>query len=86
MGTLVAGYNKVMIDPPRTGAEALCQVLASSDVERVVYVSCKPETLSRDVDLLVSSGFHLEKLGLIDMFPHTMHMESLALLTRDGNG
>ena len=86
LGTLVAGYNKVMIDPPRTGAEALCQVLASSDVERVVYVSCKPETLSRDVDLLVSSGFHLEKLGLIDMFPHTMHMESLALLTRDGNG
>lgn len=75
-------YNKVLLDPPRSGAEALVKGLASGNVERVVYVSCNPETLARDVKILVGEGFQLQSAGIIDMFPHTSHVESIALLTR----
>lgn len=70
--------NKVLLDPPRSGAERVCEVLATSNVERVVYVSCNPATLARDTQLLVTSGFQLDKAGIIDMFPHTTHVESIA--------
>ncbi len=75
-------FNKVLLDPPRSGAEALVKVLASSDVSRVVYVSCNPSTLARDIKILVESGFKLQSAGIIDMFPHTTHVESVALLVR----
>lgn len=75
-------FNKVLVDPPRSGALELCKKLASSRVERVVYVSCNPKTLARDASLLVEKGFRLRKLGIIDMFPHTTHVESIALFTR----
>lgn len=74
--------NKVLLDPPRSGAEQLVKVLASSNVSRVVYVSCNPETLARDVKILVQQGFVLRSAGIIDMFPHTTHCESIALLVR----
>jgi 23S rRNA (uracil1939-C5)-methyltransferase len=74
--------NKVLVDPPRTGALELCEKLATTDVERVVYVSCNPKTLARDAQILVKSGFQLRQLGIIDMFPHTTHVESIALFTR----
>jgi 23S rRNA (uracil1939-C5)-methyltransferase len=74
--------NKVLLDPPRTGALELCKKLASSKVERVVYVSCNPNTLARDAKILVENGYKLRRLGIIDMFPHTAHVESIALLTR----
>ncbi len=75
-------FNKVLVDPPRSGAEALCEKLASGNLERLVYVSCNPGTLARDTKILVDRGFELERLGIIDMFPHTTHVESIALLTR----
>lgn len=74
--------NKVLLDPPRTGAEHLVKKLASSKVERVVYVSCNPRTLARDAEMLVRSGYRFEKAGVIDMFPHTTHIESMALFSR----
>jgi 23S rRNA (uracil1939-C5)-methyltransferase len=74
--------NKVLLDPPRSGAEQLVKVLASSNVSRVVYVSCNPKTLARDVKILVQQGFVLRSAGIIDMFPHTTHIESIALLVR----
>ncbi len=80
---LLRGCHKALIDPPRSGALALCEQIAESECERVVYVSCNPVTLRRDVDRLSASGFQLSKLGMIDMFPHTAHMESIALLVRD---
>jgi 23S rRNA (uracil1939-C5)-methyltransferase len=76
------GVNKVLLDPPRTGAHELVKTLASVNVSRVVYVSCNPETLARDVKILAENGFDLRSAGIIDMFPHTTHVESIALLVR----
>jgi 23S rRNA (uracil1939-C5)-methyltransferase len=76
------GANKLLLDPPRSGAEAVVKRLASSDVGRVVYVSCNPETLARDIVILKNQGFELRAAGIIDMFPHTTHVESIALLVR----
>ena len=76
------GINKVLLDPPRSGAEAMVKRLAGSDVSRVVYVSCNPETLARDIAILENQGFELKSAGIIDMFPHTTHVESIALLVR----
>ncbi|MGV0034692.1 MAG: 23S rRNA (uracil(1939)-C(5))-methyltransferase RlmD [Candidatus Azotimanducaceae bacterium WSBS_2022_MAG_OTU7] len=78
------GVNKVLLDPPRSGAEAMVKRLASSNVDRVVYVSCNPETLARDIGILKTKGFELRSAGIIDMFPHTTHVESIALLVRQG--
>lgn len=74
--------NKVLIDPPRSGALEVCKKLASSKVERVVYVSCNPETLARDAEILVASGYQFQGAGVIDMFPHTTHVESIACFSR----
>lgn len=74
--------NKVLLDPPRSGAFEVCKKLASSKVERVVYVSCNPETLARDAEILVASGYQFEGAGVIDMFPHTTHVESIACFSR----
>ena len=74
--------NKVLLDPPRTGAESLCKKLASHKVERVVYVSCNPASLARDAKILVESGYKFEGAGVIDMFPHTTHVESIACFYR----
>ncbi|HKI75321.1 MAG TPA: 23S rRNA (uracil(1939)-C(5))-methyltransferase RlmD [Pseudomonadales bacterium] len=74
--------NKVLLDPPRSGAAAVCEKLASGNVERVVYVSCNPVTLARDAKSLVEKGFALETTGVVDMFPHTTHVESIACFLR----
>ncbi len=76
------GFNKVLLDPPRSGAMSLVKKLETRNVERVVYVSCNPETLARDADILVEQGFTLRSAGIIDMFPHTTHVESIALFIR----
>jgi len=76
-------YNKVLLDPPRTGARELIDNMLLKTVERIVYVSCNPGTFARDAGILVSvHGFELEKTGIVDMFPHTAHAESVALFTR----
>ena len=74
--------DKVILDPPRSGAAAVVPALVSSEVERVVYVSCNPVTLARDTQALVAGGFSLARAGIMDMFPHTAHVESVALLER----
>lgn len=77
-------FNKVLLDPPRSGAENLVKRLAGAGVERIVYVSCNPDTLARDVKILIEQGYLLSSAGIIDMFPHTTHVESVALLVRQG--
>ena len=74
--------NKVLLDPPRSGAEALVRKLGSSEIARIVYISCNPETLARDIKILEKDGYTLSSAGIIDMFPHTTHVESMALLVR----
>jgi 23S rRNA (uracil1939-C5)-methyltransferase len=76
-------FSHALIDPPRLGAEALLPWLGASMVGRIVYVSCHPGTLARDLGVLVHQhGFALQAVGVVDMFPHTTHVESLALLER----
>ncbi|HUW97743.1 MAG TPA: 23S rRNA (uracil(1939)-C(5))-methyltransferase RlmD [Acidiferrobacter sp.] len=77
-------FDAALLDPPRTGALAAVKVLAEHHVPRLVYVSCNPATLARDADLLVHEyGYRLARLGVIDMFPHTHHVEAMALFLRE---
>ena len=85
--------DKWLIDPPREGAFALAKALAElhatpragwAPPARIVYVSCNPATLARDAGLLVhQAGYRCEAAGVVDMFPHTAHVESVAVFTRD---
>jgi len=75
-------YNVVLLDPPRTGARAICEQMAALGAKRVLYVSCNPSTLARDSAILAEQGYHLVKAGIIDMFPQTAHVESMALFER----
>ena len=76
--------DKVLLDPPREGAIALVKALPEERLTRIVYVSCNPATLARDASVLVRQrGFALRAAGVANMFPHTAHVESIALFTRD---
>ncbi len=74
-------YTHVVLDPPRAGAREVLASVASLEPRRVLYISCHPGSLARDLGVLVNEhGFTLEAAGVLDMFPHTAHFESLALL------
>jgi 23S rRNA (uracil1939-C5)-methyltransferase len=80
---LSGGFDGVLLDPPRAGAEKILPVIAQLDVNRIVYVSCHPATLARDAGVLVAEhGFRIKGAGVMDMFPHTSHVESIALFER----
>ena len=82
---LAGGATHVLLDPPRVGAQALLPAVAALRPRRVVYVSCHPATLARDLGLLVHEhGFKLLAAGVADMFPQTTHVESLAVLEPAG--
>lgn len=82
--TALGRFDKWLIDPPRDGAFDLVKAIDDRNApERIVYVSCNPATLARDIDVLVNEkGYKLSATGVINMFPHTAHVESIALLTR----
>lgn len=76
-------FQKILLDPPREGAIALIKSLPQSWPRRIVYVSCDPATLARDAGVLVhTNGFRLAAAGVVNMFPHTAHVESMALFER----
>lgn len=79
------GFNKILLDPPRSGAFEVLHQLADLGAERLVYVSCNPATLARDAGELVNRhGYKLEAAGIMDMFPHTTHVESIAVFSKQG--
>lgn len=75
--------NKLLLDPPRSGAQAVVEQVERIDPERIVYVSCHTATLARDAGILSRRGYRLVKAGVMDMFPHTMHVESMAVFVRN---
>jgi 23S rRNA (uracil1939-C5)-methyltransferase len=82
---LTRRFSHVLLDPPRAGARDVMRTIARIAPERVLYISCHPGSLARDVGALVHEhGFVLEAAGVVDMFPHTTHVESIALLAPGG--
>ncbi len=73
----------ILLDPPREGAQRLCQRIADSKVRHVVYVSCDPMTLARDLESLTAARFKLRSVDIIDMMPQTYHIETACFLSRN---
>lgn len=82
MPWLRQSYDKILLDPPRSGAAELMPYLVKSGAERIVYVSCQPATLARDTATLVAGGYQLAAAGIMDMFAHTEHVEAMALFIK----
>ncbi|MBQ2973776.1 MAG: 23S rRNA (uracil(1939)-C(5))-methyltransferase RlmD [Clostridia bacterium] len=77
-------FDVVFMDPPRSGSsKKFIDSLAVAAPERVVYISCNPETLARDLNMLTHKGYKVRKICPVDMFPHTNHIECVVLLTRN---
>jgi len=76
-------FDKLLVDPPRDGAFEVVKAIASDPPARVVYVSCNPATLARDAAIMVhSNGYTLRAAGVVNMFPHTTHVESIAVFEK----
>jgi len=79
----LGAFDRILVDPPREGAQSLAQVLSNPFAHRpsrIVYVSCNPATLARDAAILVhEGGWSLKQAGVVNMFPHTAHVESIAV-------
>ncbi|WLI78661.1 23S rRNA (uracil(1939)-C(5))-methyltransferase RlmD [Kosakonia sp. H02] len=73
------GFDKVLLDPARAGAAGVMQHIIKLSPGRVVYVSCNPATLARDSEALLHVGYQIQRLAMLDMFPHTGHLESMVL-------
>lgn len=73
------GFDKILLDPARAGAAGVMQHIIKLQPGRVVYVSCNPATLARDSEALLRAGYQIQRLAMLDMFPHTGHLESMVL-------
>ncbi|QLR44416.1 23S rRNA (uracil(1939)-C(5))-methyltransferase RlmD [Enterobacter sp. RHBSTW-00994] len=73
------GFDKILLDPARAGAPGVMQHIIKLAPKRVVYVSCNPATLARDSEALIDAGYQIQRLAMLDMFPHTGHLESMVL-------
>ncbi|MBP5981107.1 MAG: methyltransferase domain-containing protein [Halomonas sp.] len=76
--------DALVLDPPRNGAESICQALGCYPIPRVAYVSCDPATLARDAAHLLQAGYRIKQVAVADMFLHTAHMETLMLFEYEG--
>jgi 23S rRNA (uracil1939-C5)-methyltransferase len=77
-------FDRMLLDPPRDGAVELVKALPDDGPRRLVYVSCNPGTLARDAAVLTQTrGYRLSAAGVVNMFPHTSHVESIAVFDKD---
>ncbi|GJH42152.1 23S rRNA (uracil(1939)-C(5))-methyltransferase RlmD [Pasteurella canis] len=76
-------FNKILLDPPRSGAAFALKALCELNAEKILYVSCNPATLIRDTEILQQFGYRLKKVAMIDMFPNTGHLESVSLFEKE---
>lgn len=75
--------DAVTVDPPRAGLDKeVVKTIANADIEKIVYISCNPQTLARDIKRFMDRGYELKKIKAVDMFPQTMHVETVALLSK----
>ncbi len=77
-----SAWDVILLDPPRAGAKRIMRALATCDAEAIVYISCDPATLARDAAVLVRGGWSVDRLTMVDMFPHTAHIECVARFRR----
>jgi 23S rRNA (uracil1939-C5)-methyltransferase len=75
-------YDKILLDPPRSGALEIVQLIGRFNASRIVYVSCQPSSLVRDAAIICAQGYNMTHLGIMDMFPQTAHVESMAVFER----
>ncbi len=75
-------WDKLLLDPPRSGAREIAGEIDRFDARRIVYVSCQPSSLVRDAAIIRDRGYRLTQLGIMDMFPQTAHVESMAVFSR----
>lgn len=80
------GFDKILLDPARAGAAGVMSQVVGLAPKRVVYVSCNPTTLARDSKVLLAAGYRLARVAMLDMFPHTGHLESMALFLHSSDG
>lgn len=76
-------WDVVLLDPPRTGAASIAAALARHPAGTIIYVSCDPATLARDVKTLAGGGWRIANVTAVDMFPHTAHVETVCVLVRE---
>src|SRR3546814_17365748 len=75
-----AGFDRLLLDPPRSGADVVLKQLPLKGLKRIVYVSCHPASLARDAGYLVNErGWKLRAAGVMELFPHTAHVQSIAM-------
>lgn len=75
-------YDKILLDPPRTGAQEICAQIKKFGAKKIVYVSCNHATLARDTKDLIQNGYKLQNVRVVNMFPHTAHIETIAVFSR----
>ena len=75
-------YDKILLDPPRSGAAEIVQLFKQFRASRIVYVSCQASSLVRDAGIICSQGYRLTNVGVMDMFPQTAHIEAMAVFER----
>ena len=74
--------DKLLLDPARDGAFAVMQTIPKLKPKQILYISCNPTTMVRDIKLLISAGYQLKKAGILNMFPNTSHVEAMVLLEK----
>ena len=76
-------YDRILLDPPRSGAAEMARVIGRFEAARIVYLSCQPSSLVRDAGIILAQGYRLSRIGIVDMFPQTAHVESMAVFEHE---